>query len=132
MEPMAVFLIPLISSINLKAYVHYDTKTDEDIQVKVGISSVSIEGAKKNLKAENNGWNFNNIKTQTKEMWRKHLAKIDIEGGTERERRIFYTGLYHTAMAPVILNDVDGYYRGVDRKIHKVEGTGDRERRNPS
>ncbi len=107
---------------NIKAYVKYSTKEGEEIQVKVGISSVSIEGAKKNLEAENKGWDFDGIKAQAKESWKKHLALIDVEGGTERERRIFYTGLYHTAMAPVILNDVDGYYRGVDHKIHKVEG----------
>ncbi len=107
---------------NIKGFVNYNTTEGETILVKVGISSVSIEGAKNNLEAENKTWNFEGIKADAKELWNKHLAIIDVEGGTERERRIFYTGLYHTAMAPVTLNDVDGSYRGGDRKIHKVEG----------
>ncbi len=107
---------------NIKAYVDYQTKTGEQVLVRVGISSVSIEGAKKNLEAENSDGNFDEIRAAAKEAWRKHLSLIDVEGGTEREKRIFYTGLYHTAMAPVALNDVDGQYRGVDHKIHKAQG----------
>jgi predicted alpha-1,2-mannosidase len=107
---------------NIKAFVNYNTNEGESILVKIGISSVSIDGAKKNLEAENQNWEFEKIKEDAKELWNNHLAIIDVEGGTERERRIFYTSLYHTAMAPVALNDVDGYYRGVDREIHKVEG----------
>jgi predicted alpha-1,2-mannosidase len=107
---------------NIKAVVDYETAEGEKILVRVGISSVNIEGAKKNLEAENEERDFDDVRSAAKEEWRKHLAKIDVEGGTEREKRIFYTGLYHTAMAPVILNDADGLYRGVDRKIHKAEG----------
>jgi len=107
---------------NIKGFVNYSTAEGESVLVKVGISSVSIEGAKKNLDAENLNWEFDKIKAEAKELWKNHLSKIDVEGGTERERRIFYTSLYHTAMAPVTLNDVDGSYRGVDRKIHKVDG----------
>ena len=106
---------------NIKGFVNYSTNEGEIIMVKVGISSVSVDGAKKNLEAENQGWEFDNVKANAKALWNNHLSKIDVEGGTERERRIFYTSLYHTAMAPVTLNDVDGSYRGVDRKIHKVE-----------
>ncbi len=105
---------------NVKGYVTFNTNKDDVILVKVGISTVSIEGAKKNLEAENKGWEFDNVKANANELWKKHLSKIDITGGTERERRIFYTSLYHTAMAPITLNDVDGSYRGVDREIHKV------------
>ena len=107
---------------NIKAFVKYSTNEGEQILVKIGISSVSTEGAKRNLEAENNGWDFDGIRAETKELWKNQLAKIDIEGGTERERRIFYTALYHSAIAPTTFNDVDGSYRGVDREIHKVEG----------
>lgn len=107
---------------NIKGFVRYTTREGERILAKVGISSVSIEGAKKNLEAENKTWDFDQVKKDAEKLWAKHLAKIDVEGGTEKERKIFYTGLYHSAMAPVTLNDVDGNYRGVDHKIHKVAG----------
>ena len=107
---------------NIKAFVSYHTRQDEKILVKIGISAVSVEGAKMNLEAENKNWDFKDIKNQAGNVWRRHLSKIEIEGGTEREKRIFYTSLYHTAMAPNIFNDVDGSYRGVDLKIHKTDG----------
>ncbi len=107
---------------NIKAFVSYHTRQDEKILVKIGISAVSIEGAKLNLKAENKGWNFKDIKNQARNAWSTHLSKIEIEGGSEKEKRIFYTSLYHTAMAPNLFNDVDGSYRGVDLKVHKAEG----------
>ncbi len=106
---------------NIKAFVQYQTEENEEILVKIGLSTVSIEGARKNLEAENSAWKFDKIKNKAEQLWENHLSKIEIKGGTERERRIFYTGLYHTAMAPITLNDVDSSYRGVDRKIHKTK-----------
>jgi len=107
---------------NIKACVSYQTRQDEKILVKIGISAVSVEGAKMNLEAENRGWDFEDIRYQAKKAWNKHLSRIELEGGSEREKRIFYTSLYHTAMAPIIFNDVDGQYRGVDLKVHRAEG----------
>jgi predicted alpha-1,2-mannosidase len=107
---------------NIKAFVRYRTQKDEKILVKIGISAVSVEGAKMNLEAENQGWDFQDIQNQAKKAWNKHLSKIEIEGGSEREKRIFYTSLYHTAMAPIVFNDVDGSYRGVDLKVHRADG----------
>ena len=106
---------------NIKAFVNFSTNENEKILVKVGISTVSIEGAKKNLESENSNWNFNEIKNKAKALWQDHLSLIDIEGGTKKQRRIFYTALYHSAMAPIILNDVDGKYRGVDHKVHTAK-----------
>ena len=106
---------------NIKAFVNYTTDLNEKVLVKVGISTVSIEGAKKNLESENKNWDFNKVKLDAENLWQKHLGIIDVEGGTKKERRIFYTALYHSAMAPIVLNDVDGRYRGVDHKIHKVK-----------
>ncbi|WP_158870069.1 GH92 family glycosyl hydrolase [Maribellus comscasis] len=107
---------------NIRAFVQFDTKKDEQILVKVGISAVDIEGAKKNLEAENPGWDFEKVVDKAKEEWNTFLSKIEVEGGTEKERRIFYSGLYHTAIAPNIFMDVDRRYRGVDHQIHKAEG----------
>lgn len=103
---------------NIRAFVNYSTNKNEQILVKIGISAVSIEGAKKNLEAENISWDFDGIAADAKKEWNEFLSKIEIEGETDRERRIFYTGLYHTAIAPNIFMDVDRKYRGVDHKIH--------------
>ncbi len=107
---------------NIKAYVSFNTKKDEQILVKVGISAVSVSGAKKNLEAENSGWNFSNISSKAKNNWNEYLSKIKIEGGVEKKKRIFYTSMYHTAMAPNLFMDVDGNFRGVDHEVHKAEG----------
>lgn len=107
---------------NIRAHVNYQTKKDEQISVKIGISAVSIEGAKKNLEAENPGWDFEDVVADARGEWNEFLSKIEIEGGTERERRIFYSGLYHTAIAPNEFMDVDRKYRGVDHKIHTADG----------
>ena len=107
---------------NIRAFVQFDTKKEEQILVKVGISAVDIEGAKNNLETENPNWNFEKVVDNAKDKWNNLLSKIEVEGGTEKERRIFYTGLYHTAIAPNIFMDVDRRYRGVDHQIHKAEG----------
>ena len=106
---------------NIKAYVTFNTNKDEQILVKVGISAVSVEGARKNLETENSGWNFSEIKSRAKEVWNKHLSKIEVEGGSEKQRTIFYTSMYHSALAPNLFMDVDGSFRGVDKKVHKAK-----------
>ncbi len=104
---------------NIKAYVSFDTKKNEQILIKVGISAVSVDGARKNLEAENTGWSFSKIKTKAEEKWNEQLSKIEVKGGTEKQRRIFYTSMYHTALAPNVFMDVNGSFRGVDKEVHK-------------
>ena len=58
----------------------------------MGISAVDVAGAKKNLETENPGWEFEKVVNNAKESWNTFLSKIDVEGGTEKQRRIFYTG----------------------------------------
>ena len=77
------------------AVLTFDTKAGEDVLAKVGISSVDYEGASKNLKGEINHWNFDKVKNEAHETWKKELSKINVKGGTEDEKIIFYTGLYH-------------------------------------
>ncbi len=107
---------------NIKAYLSFNTEKNEKILVKTGISAVSVANAKMNLEAEIINWNFNKVKNQVRDAWNKQLSKIEIEGGTEKQKRIFYTALYHTALAPNLFNDVDGSYRGVDLKVHNAGG----------
>ena len=106
---------------NIKAFVKFNTQKEEQILVKVGISAVSVVGAKKNLEAENSGWSFSEIKTKAREAWNENLSVIEIEGGTEKQHRIFYTSMYHSALAPNLFMDVDGKFRGVDKKVHQAK-----------
>ena len=107
---------------NIKAFVSFSTKEKEKVLVKVGISDVSCDGARKNLDAENPGWDFSEIKNRAKNNWNQYLSKIEIEGGSQKDRRIFYTCLYHAALAPNLFMDIDGSFRGADHKVHKAEG----------
>ncbi len=94
----------------------------EPLVVTVGISGVSIEGARKNLEAECNHFDFDKIKAETQAKWEHELSKIEVEGGTGAQKTIFYTALYHTIIVPNIWNDVDGQYRGRDNNIHQAKG----------
>ncbi|MDA0986046.1 MAG: GH92 family glycosyl hydrolase [Bacteroidetes bacterium] len=92
------------------------------IFVKVGISTVSIEGARKNLNTELPHWNFDNVVEKSKNIWNNELSKIKVESNDKNKLTIFYTALYHTMIQPNVNMDVDGNYRGMDNKIHKADG----------
>jgi predicted alpha-1,2-mannosidase len=98
----------------------FKTEKNEQILVKVGISSVSIEGARKNLKAELPHWNFERVRADAKDAWNKELSRIEVSGGTDAQMTNFYTALYHTKIQPNVFQDVDGNYLGVDKKIHNI------------
>jgi len=90
--------------------------TGQPLMVKVGISSVSIDNARKNLQQESPDWAFNTVVADAQKAWNKELGKIDIQTDNASDKRIFYTGLYHTMTAPSVFNDVNGEYRGADGK----------------
>lgn len=104
-----------------KAVVNVQRADASAIIVKVGISAVSIEGARANLDAEVPGWDFDAVRKQAEDAWNAKLGKIQIEGGTKEQQRIFHTALYHSYVAPYIFNDVDGNYRGMDGKVHHAD-----------
>jgi len=91
----------------------------KDLIVKVGISAVSIEGAKENLKAEASNWDFNYYKKNAKEVWTKALNKIEVKSTDKEKLTVFYSSLYHTMITPNTFSDVNGNYRGMDQKIHR-------------
>ena len=95
------------------------TGGDQPLLVRVGLSAVSIEGAKANLQAEQQGWNFRSVVAEADRKWEEQLQKIQVTGGTPDERTIFYTAMYHTMTAPSVFCDVDGRYRGSDGKVHQ-------------
>lgn len=102
---------------DVRAVLNFENK---DVAVKVGISAVDYEGAAKNLAVENPNWNFADVKRNAEEVWEKELSRIVVEGGTEEQKTIFYTGLYHVFIHPSLYSDVDKRYRGQDLKIHQL------------
>ena len=99
-----------------KALLKFQTEKDEQVLVKVALSAVDAEGARKNLE-EIPGWDFEGVREQAREAWNAYLSKIDVETQDEEQKRIFYTALYHTAVSPTLFTDADGRYRSLDRKI---------------
>lgn len=89
------------------------------ISVKVGLSHVSPEGAERNLKAEVPHWDFSRLLRESQLDWGKLLGKIRIQTAEEAVLKNFYTALYHANIAPYNYQDVDGAYRGLDKKIHR-------------
>ena len=97
--------------------------TSQPLLVKVGISAVSVENARENLQQELPGWNFASVVSKANADWNRELSKIAIKTQDERTKRIFYTALYHTMIAPSVFSDVNGEYRGADGKTHKGDFT---------
>ncbi|MFZ1292301.1 MAG: GH92 family glycosyl hydrolase [Melioribacteraceae bacterium] len=88
------------------------------IEVKIGISYIDEKQAKENLNRETNGKLFEQIKDESFDIWNSTLSKIKVEGGTERQRRIFYTSLYRSMERMVNITEYGRYYSGYDKKIH--------------
>jgi predicted alpha-1,2-mannosidase len=109
------------SSNQQKGYFRFDLNPGEPLLVKVGISSVDVEGAQKNLKAELNHWDFDKVRADARAAWNAELSKIAVTGGTDAQLTNFYTALYHAMTAPNLFMDVDGRYRGRDFKTHEAK-----------
>jgi predicted alpha-1,2-mannosidase len=92
------------------------------IELQVGLSLVSEEQAAKNLAAELPGWDFAATRKQTAAAWDERLTRVRVTGGTEPERRMFYSSLYRCFLMPSIHSDVDGSFLGFDGKVAKAEG----------
>jgi predicted alpha-1,2-mannosidase len=105
---------------SLKCLAHFQTTEGEVIMVKTGISSVGEEAARKNLEAEIPGWDFDQVRHAAHVAWNKNLSRIRIETSNARHKRIFYTSLYHMMVAPTLMDDADGKYRGMDGRVHQL------------
>ncbi len=106
---------------SMKAVISYDNLT-KPVIIKVGISPVSMENAKKNISDEMPGWNLESIAEQGAAKWNKELGTIVAESKSPEVKRIFYTALYHTMIAPVLFNDSNGQYRGTDKTVYDNPG----------
>jgi predicted alpha-1,2-mannosidase len=103
-------------------YVSFDTTSDRDVLVKVGISFVSRDNALLNLDSEKPDWDFDALRDKTRESWADALSTIEVGGGTEGDKTSFYTALYHAQHHPNIFSDVNGEYMGYDDQVRTVQG----------
>ena len=104
-------------------FVEFDTTTSQVVEMKVALSYVSAEKARKNLEAEIPGWDFDAVREAGHKQWKHDLGLITVSGGTEDEKRVFYTALYHALLHPNIFNDFDGQYIGFDHQIHLAKSS---------
>lgn len=105
---------------HLGFFTEFDTREGEQVLLKAGISFVSMEGARNNLLSEISDFDFDKVKRNASGLWNDALGKINVEGGSEDEKTIFYTALYHTMIDPRCFSDTDGSYPGGDGKIHQT------------
>lgn len=94
---------------------------DRTILARVGISAVDIKGAKENLKNEIPEFDFDSTHAAARRAWQDELSVVSLHGGTPRERRIFYTALYHAHVVPHLYMDTDRRYRGLDGGVHLAD-----------
>lgn len=106
---------------HLGFFTEFQTVKDEKVLLKAGISFVSMEGAKENLTKEISDWNFDKILQNSQSLWNKALGKIDIAGGNEEQKTIFYTAMYHSMIDPRMFSDLNGDYPGGDGKVHQTK-----------
>jgi predicted alpha-1,2-mannosidase len=98
--------------------VDFNTQPGETIEVKVAISGVSINGARKNLAAETLNKSFDQVKVEAAKVWESYFNRMKADG-TIAQKTAFYTSIYHALIQPNNIADVDGKYRGADGKVHQ-------------
>ena len=103
-----------IAGDDIGVYFTFDTQADEQIEVQMGVSFVSIENARENLEVEQKDNHFAQIHQQARNSWESDLSRILVEGGTQEQKTIFYTALYHLLIHPNILQDVNGQYPAME------------------
>ena len=100
-----------MSGDDIGCWFHYDNLAPgEQVLVQMGVSFVSVQNARENLDAEQQGFQFEAVRAKADATWQDHLGRICVEGGTDDQKTIFYTALYHTLLHPNVLNDVNGEY----------------------
>lgn len=103
-----------LSGDDIGVWMNFNTEADEQVEVQMGVSFVSMANARENLDAEQRGKNFDAIRAEARAKWNDDLSRILVEGGTKTERTIFYTALYHVLIHPNILQDVNGQYPAME------------------
>jgi predicted alpha-1,2-mannosidase len=101
--------------------VQFDCMDDPGLMMKIGLSFVNTEQAEKNLRSELPDWNFSEIRKEAEHTWESLLSRIKIQGGSEKERMIFYTSFYRAFLWPALRSDVDGSYVDINGEISKTD-----------
>ena len=110
---------PVINGTELRGLFCFDKKWNKELICKVALSPVSIENARLNMATEVPGWDFEYIARAAETSWEKELKKIIIQG-TDLQKKIFYTALYHTMVQPNTMSDVNGEYMASDYVTRSV------------
>ena len=108
-----------VKGTGVKCHVHFKTHDGETLMVKVGLSTVSEEGARKNLDSEITNWDFDGTREKAAALWNEYLKRVELKTLRPDQMVSFYTSLYHVLLMPNRITDVDGQYRGWDDKIHQ-------------
>lgn len=107
---------------NVKAVVYFESVDPmEPVLIKVAISAVSVDGARNNMLAELPEWDFEATREAAYQAWNQKLSTVMIESKDEEAKKVYYTALYHSFIAPNVYSDVDGRYRGMDMQIHSSD-----------
>lgn len=101
------------------AYAKFKTTEGEVIEARVGTSFIGIDQARQNLKAEIPAWDFERVRGALRETWNEKLGRISVEGATDDQRKIVYTGLYHALLYPRIFSEQGRYYSAFDDSVHQ-------------
>ena len=107
---------------NSKIVLNYETSEGEEIILKTGLSTANIEGAYKSIEMEAPTYNFEEYKDKAQKKWNKELQKIIIKTSDKEKKIIFYTMLYQSMLAPTLLSDHNGNYKGANDEIMNAEG----------
>ncbi|MDG6915167.1 MAG: GH92 family glycosyl hydrolase [Nitrososphaerota archaeon] len=116
-------LLPAVTSADGQytgAYLTFDTTSQPQVDVQVGISFVSVRNAELNLRAESVGFDLGAAAAATADAWNSRLSSVLIGGGTQAEQTVFYTALYHVFIDPNIFSDDNGQYLGFDGQVHTL------------
>ena len=111
-----------ITAENTKIILNYETTSEEQIVVKTGVSSANIEGAYASLEKEAPDFNFDHYREEANETWEKELQKIKIETSNSDQKSVFYTMMYQSMLAPTLLSDPNGNYKGANDSIENAKG----------
>jgi predicted alpha-1,2-mannosidase len=103
------------------AYAKFKTAEGETVEARVGTSFISIEQARENLKLEIPDWDFKAVQLKLRQTWNEKLARVSIEGATEDQRKIIYSGLYHALLYPRLFSEHGHYYSAFDDTVHAGE-----------
>lgn len=102
----------------VKGVLTFATTAGEKVLIKVGVSPVSEANALMNIQAEIPGWNFDQVVAEADQKWNKALQKVVVKTASETQKKIFYTAMFHSMIAPSIFNDHNGDYLGTDKKVY--------------